>query len=113
MRTRRAILACAFIAIVALAIYATSSVLTPTWVFELITDKASYSLGENVQIIVTLENHGFISHSITATADPVVVAVYELKANPTNQRKHDQLDQTSGGPSDIFFLICSKSPFQL
>jgi hypothetical protein len=79
------ILASASLAIIALAVYATWSVLTPVWVFGLATDKTAYGLGEDVQIIVTLENHGFISHPITAAiANPVFVAVYAVaESNPT------------------------------
>jgi hypothetical protein len=84
VRTRWIVLAFALLAIIALVIYTTWFVLTPNWAFGLATDKASYGLGENVQITVTLENHGFISHSITSpTANPVVVAVYALSEDPT------------------------------
>jgi len=84
MRRLRMLVALALLAIVALTIYATWFVLAPNWVFDLTTDKSSYSLGENVQITVTLENHGFMSHSITSsTANPVVVAVYALREDPT------------------------------
>lgn len=79
VRTRRLLLGLTLLVIVALTIYATWFVLTPNWVFGVRADKSSYRLGERVQITVTLENHGFVPQSITSlTANPVVVAVYDL-----------------------------------
>jgi len=84
VRTHKLLLGLILLVIVALAIYGTWFVLTPNWVFGLATDKSSYSLGKEVQITVTLENRGFIPHSITSpTANPVVVAVYALYEAPT------------------------------
>lgn len=85
VRTRRIILSSVLLAIVALAIYATWVVITSNWVFGLATDKSSYSLGERVQITVTLENHGYIPHSITSLiTNPVVVQISEVSTyNPT------------------------------
>jgi hypothetical protein len=52
------------------------TVTTPNWAFSVTTDKSTYELGEPVQIKVTLENLGFITHSFTsAVSDPVAVQV--------------------------------------
>jgi hypothetical protein len=54
-------------------------VIVPQWTFVVTTDKSSYHLGEEVQISVSLANHGLISRSFTSPiANPVVVAVYEV-----------------------------------
>jgi hypothetical protein len=78
VRTRKVLLGLILLVIVALTSYAALFVLSLTranWVFVLATDESSYSLGQEVLITVTLENHGFVSHSITSpTSDPVVVA---------------------------------------
>lgn len=84
VRTNRLLLGLALLAVVASTVYGTWFVLTPNWVFALTTDKSSYSLGQEVEITVTLENHGFIPHSITSpTANPVVTTVYALYEDPT------------------------------
>jgi len=52
------------------------TIVTPRWSFSVITDKNTYRLGENVQITVTLENHGFIAHSFKSSiSDPVVIFI--------------------------------------
>lgn len=79
MRTRKVLLGLTLLVIVALTSYATLFVLSrarANWVFVLTTDKSSYSLGEKVQITVTLENHGFVSQSITSPMSDPVVVVY-------------------------------------
>lgn len=56
--------------------YSVWAVVTPNWSFSVTTDKSTYELGEPVQIRVTLENLGFITHSFTsAVSDPVVVQI--------------------------------------
>jgi len=56
--------------------YSVWTVITPNWAFSVTTDKSTYELGEPVQIIVTLENLGFITHSFTsAVSDPVAVQI--------------------------------------
>lgn len=52
------------------------AIVTPRWSFSVTTDKNTYRLGENVQITVTLENHGLIAHSFKSSiSDPVVVRI--------------------------------------
>ena len=52
------------------------TIVTPRWSFSVTTDKATYKLGENVQITVTLKNLGFIEHSFKSAVDvPFVVSV--------------------------------------
>ena len=49
---------------------------TPNWTFSLTTDKATYELGELVQIKVTLENHGSVGHwFISCASNPVRVII--------------------------------------
>jgi len=90
VRTRKVLLGLTLLVIVTLTFYAALFVLSLTranWVFVLTTDKSSYSLGEKVLITVTLENYGFVSHSITsATSDPVVV-VYAISPVDLSGRK--------------------------
>lgn len=51
-------------------------VLTPSWSFSLSTDKSTYSLGEEVQITVSLENLGFITHSFKSSlSSPVFIQI--------------------------------------
>jgi ABC-type multidrug transport system fused ATPase/permease subunit len=86
VRIHKLLLGLGLLAVVALTIYATWFVLAPNWVFGLSTDKSSYTLGERVQITVTLENHGFVPQSITSpTTNPVVVAVYARALTVTTQ----------------------------
>ena len=52
------------------------AVITPKWSFSVTTDKSTYELGENVEIMVTLKNLGFIEQSFTSAVDvPFVVSV--------------------------------------
>lgn len=52
------------------------TIVAPRWSLSVSTDKPVYRLGEDVQITVSLENLGFISHSFaSATNDPVVVSI--------------------------------------
>lgn len=86
VQIHKLLLGLTLLVIVAFTIYATWFVLTPNWVFGLSTDKSSYKVGERVQITVTLENHDFVSQSITSpTANPVVVAVYARALTVTTQ----------------------------
>jgi hypothetical protein len=52
------------------------TIVTPNWVFSVATDKSTYSLGEDAQITVSLENAGFIAHSFKSSfSDPVIVSI--------------------------------------
>lgn len=60
------------------------TIVTPRWSFSVTTDKSSYNLGEDVQIIVSLENLGFIEHSFKSAVNiPFVVSVEMVHDNPT------------------------------
>lgn len=51
-------------------------VVTPKWSFSVSTDKSTYSLGEDVQIMVSLENLGFVPHSFKSSiSEPVVISI--------------------------------------
>lgn len=79
MQARKALIGLFLLVIVIAVIFVIWIVVVPHWTFVLTTDKFSYRLGEEVQINVSLANHGFIAHSFTSPiANPVVVAVYEL-----------------------------------
>lgn len=62
------------------------TVVAPTWSFSVSTDKSTYTLGEEVRITTSLQNPGFITHSLrSALADPVVVSVeHQPTENPTS-----------------------------
>jgi len=52
------------------------TIVTPKWSFSVSTDKSTYRLGENVQITVSLENIGFITHSFeSAISEPVLISI--------------------------------------
>lgn len=52
------------------------TIITPKWSFSATTDKATYNLGEDVNIIVCLKNLGFITHSFKSrVSDPIVVGI--------------------------------------
>jgi len=52
------------------------AIVTPRWSFSVTTDKNTYRLGENIQITVTLENHGLITHSFKSSiSDPIAVSI--------------------------------------
>jgi len=52
------------------------TIVTPKWSFSVTTDKPTYSLGENVQIVVSLDNLGFIPHSFKSSlSNPVLVTI--------------------------------------
>lgn len=52
------------------------TIVTPRWSFSVSTDKSTYRLGEAVQITVSLENLGFITHSFKSSlSDPVVISI--------------------------------------
>jgi len=60
------------------------AIVTPKWSFSVTTDKSTYSLGESVQITVTLKNVGFIDQSFTSSlSDPVAVSVEIVHEDPT------------------------------
>lgn len=78
---RKIIIGSALITVIALAAYGAWIVITPKWAFKLTTGKSSYSLGENVQITVTLENLGYTPHSITSSiTNPVKVSMEDARA---------------------------------
>jgi heme/copper-type cytochrome/quinol oxidase subunit 4 len=58
------------------------TIVTPRWSFSVITDKNTYRLGEEVKIIVSLKNLGFITHSFKSRViEPVLVMIeYEYTA---------------------------------
>ena len=59
------------------------TIVTPRWSFSVSTDKPTYRLGENVQITVSLENIGFITHSFKSSlSDPVVVSIETYGLGP-------------------------------
>jgi len=78
-----------------IAIAVTSSVwtiVTPRWSFSVATDKTTYALGESVEITVSLENLGFITHSFTSrVSDPIVVSILhglsEVWFSPPHENK--------------------------
>jgi hypothetical protein len=52
------------------------TITTPKWSFSVSTDKATYRLGEDVIIMTSLRNMGFIAHSFKSLSDkPVIVRV--------------------------------------
>jgi hypothetical protein len=55
------------------------------WAFTITTDKPTYKLGEDVQIIVRLENRGFLTQGFDPrVCAPIIVSVeYESPYNPT------------------------------
>ena len=56
--------------------YSVWTVITPNWAFSVTTDKSTYELGEPIQIGVTLENLGFIEHSLTSgVRDLAVISI--------------------------------------
>jgi len=56
------------------------TIVTPKWSFSVSTDKSTYKLGENIQITVSLENIGFITHSFESSiSEPVVVSIDDYK----------------------------------
>jgi hypothetical protein len=56
--------------------YSVWAIIIPRWSFSIITDKSTYELGEPVQIKVTLQNVGSITHSFTsAVSNPLVVQI--------------------------------------
>jgi len=63
------------------------TITTPKWSFSVSTDRATYRLGEDVIIITSLRNMGFISHSFgSASSSPVVVGVeYQYSENPAGR----------------------------
>jgi len=90
-----------------IAIAVTSSVwtiVTPRWSFSVATDKTTYALGESVEITVSLENLGFITHSFTSrVSDPIVVDIlyggglgYEVWFSPP----HENNTEFSIGPKE-------------
>lgn len=75
---RKTLIGSVLIVTVALAAYGTWVVVTPKWAFKVTTDKSSYALGENVIITVTLENLGYIPHSITSSiTNAIYVSITE------------------------------------
>ena len=51
-------------------------IVTPNWLFYVTTDKPVYNVGELIQITVTLENRGYISHSFTAPiSEPIMIKI--------------------------------------
>lgn len=84
-KRNKTILACILIVVVACAMYTSWVIITPKWSFSMITNKSIYTLEEDVQIVVILENLGFISHSFTSSiSDPMVVSIeYVSEENPT------------------------------
>lgn len=110
VRTRKLLLGLTLLVVVALAIYATWSVLTPSWSFEITTDKPVYTLGENVQITVTLKNKGYVSHSFTAAVDnPVLVSIEYV--NPNNPTVKYQVWYTPYQKSETTFTVSPNQPF--
>jgi len=86
MRLRnKIILAAVSMAAVFIALYIVNFIMTPRWSFEVTTNKTVYSLGEDVQITVTLKNIGYVSSSFTAQVDnPILVSVeYTYPTSPT------------------------------
>jgi len=92
------------------------AIVTPKWSFSVTTDKSTYSLGESVQITVTLKNVGFIDQSFTSAVDvPFVVSVrmYDItiwyspyNRNPTEFTiaPHQSLERTfTWNQTDIGF----------
>jgi len=70
------ILTFAIIVIASTVTHSVWTVVTPRWSFSVSTDRSTYSLGENVKIIASLENLGFITHSFKSSIkDPVVVSI--------------------------------------
>jgi len=58
-------------------------IVTPKWSFSVSTDKSTYRLGESVQITVSLENIGFITHSFESSiSEPVVVSIDTIWYSP-------------------------------
>jgi hypothetical protein len=53
--TNKIILASLSMAAVLITLYVANAIMTPSWSFEITTDKPVYNLGENVQITVTLK----------------------------------------------------------
>jgi hypothetical protein len=52
------------------------TVVTPRWSFSVSTDKPAYILGEDVQITVSLENGGFVTHSFKSSfSDPIIISI--------------------------------------
>jgi len=80
--SKKKIIAVALIVItVGLAVpYSAWTIVVPNWSFSVSTDKTTYSLGEDVEITVTLKNMGFIAHSFKSE---VSNAISLLVSNPS------------------------------
>jgi len=110
MRLRnKIILAAVSMAAVFIALYIVNFIMTPRWSFEVTTDKAVYSLGENVQITATLRNMGYVSSSFTAPVDnPVLVSVEEV--SPNNPTVRSQVWYTPFQESETTFTVSPGQP---
>ena len=63
------------IAIGLAAPYSAWIIVVPNWSFSVSTDKTTYSLGEDVEITVTLRNMGFITHSFKSEVKVIYVSI--------------------------------------
>lgn len=63
-----------------------SVVITPKWAFSVTTDKSYYRIGEDLKIMVSLTNMGYITHFFkSGISNPVVVSIeYQPTEDPTN-----------------------------
>jgi hypothetical protein len=70
--------------------------LTPKWSFTIATNKAFYSIGEDVQITVSLKNMGYLPQSITtAFTSPIIVSVEQYSAQAWFAPPHVEISQTT------------------
>lgn len=105
-RTNKIIIASLSVAAVFIALYGMNVIMTPSWLFEITTDKPVYNLGENVQITVTLKNKGYVSHSFTAAVDnPVVVSIESV--SPSNPVARYQVWYTPFQEGETTFTVSS------
>lgn len=107
--TNKIILASLSMAAVLITLYVANVIMTPSWSFEITTDKPVYNLGENVQITVTLKNKGYVSHSFTAAVDnPVLVSIEYV--NPSNPTVKYQVWYTPYQESETTFTVSPNQP---
>ena len=70
--------------------------LTPRWSFTIATNKAVYSIGEDIQITVSLKNIGYLHQSITtAFTSPIIVWIEEGGAQAWYAPSNVQTNQTT------------------
>lgn len=86
-KKRFVVLVFSLVLAVIVAAYSVWAVITPKWSFSVTTNRTAYGLGENVEIIVSLKNMGFITHAFKSRiSNPVVVSIeYQHTENPTSR----------------------------